>query len=181
LGTEWRQGWKQHIVGIVAAAEVWRNQAQHKHENNHNRDDGSNYTRALLPALPFGERHSERSRDMLSSEVIMLPENEPNPTVEHPAEPDIDPISPEEAEAIMEAALEPYLADGWLIVDRTSYATRLTRGMSNLDVRIDLLGQTQIEESNLTPLQNSGRLVAWVLLLAALLVMLALSSALGIL
>ena len=53
--------------------------------------------------------------------------------------------------------------------------------MRNLDVRVDLLGQVETEESGLTPLQDSGRLTAWVLLLALLLVVLALSAALGIL
>jgi hypothetical protein len=43
------------------------------------------------------------------------------------------------------------------------------------------LGQIVTQESGLTPLQDSGRLTAWVLLLAALLVALALSAALGIL
>jgi hypothetical protein len=52
--------------------------------------------------------------------------------------------------------------------------------MRNLDVRVDLIGRVEVQESGLTPLQDSGRLTAWVLLLAALLVTLALSSALGI-
>ena len=53
--------------------------------------------------------------------------------------------------------------------------------MRNLDIRVDLLGQVETEESGLTPLQDSGRLMAWMVLLAALLVVLALSTALGIL
>jgi hypothetical protein len=45
---------------------------------------------------------------------------------------------------------------------------------------VDLLGKLEPEESGLTPLQDSGRLIAWVLLLATLLIVLALSAALGI-
>jgi hypothetical protein len=96
-------------------------------------------------------------------------------------QPEIEPVGIAEAEKIMEEALQPYLADDWRIIDRGPYAARLTRGMRNLDVRIDLLGQVEIEESGLTPLQDSGRLMAWMVLLAALLVVLALSAALGIL
>jgi len=111
----------------------------------------------------------------------MLPDSEPRPTIEQPVEPEIEPIRPEEAEKLMAAALEPYLAEGWIVVDRTSYSARLTRGARNLDLRLDLLGQVETQETRLTPTQDSGRLVAWALLLAALLVALALSSALGIL
>jgi hypothetical protein len=109
----------------------------------------------------------------------MTPDTIPAPA--DPERPEIEPISPAEAEKILEQALQPYLADDWRILDRGPYAARLTRAMRNLDVRIDLLGQVEIEESSLTPLQDSGRLMAWMLLLAALLVMLALAAALGIL
>jgi hypothetical protein len=94
---------------------------------------------------------------------------------------EIEPISPDNAAAILKTALEPYVADGWRVIDRSAYDARLTRGTRNLDIRVDLLGQIVTQESGLTPLQDSGRLTAWVLLLAALLVALALSAALGIL
>jgi hypothetical protein len=94
---------------------------------------------------------------------------------------EIEPVGVEEAEKIMEDALQPYLTEDWRIIDRGPYAARLTRGMRNLDIRVDLLGRVESEESGLTPLQDSGRLMAWMVLLAALLVVLALSAALGIL
>ena len=94
---------------------------------------------------------------------------------------EIEPVGVEEAAKIMEDALQPYLAEDWRIIDRGPYAARLTRGMRNLDIRVDLLGRVESEESGLTPLQDSGRLMAWMVLLAALLVVLALSAALGIL
>jgi hypothetical protein len=94
---------------------------------------------------------------------------------------EIEPVGIDEAGKIMEDALQPYLAEDWRIIDRGPYAARLTRGVRNLDIRVDLLGQVETEESGLTPLQDSGRLMAWMVLLAALLVVLALSAALGIL
>jgi hypothetical protein len=94
---------------------------------------------------------------------------------------EIEPVGIDEAEKIMEDTLQPYLAEDWRIIDRGPYAARLTRGVRNLDIRVDLLGQVEAEESGLTPLQDSGRLMAWMVLLAALLVVLALSAALGIL
>ncbi|MBN1681826.1 MAG: hypothetical protein JW966_16215 [Anaerolineae bacterium] len=110
----------------------------------------------------------------------MLPENDTNPVRPHPTEPEIDPISPEDAAAILESALAPYLDDGWHILDQSAYYARLTRDTRNLDIRIDLLGNVETQESDLTSLQDSGRLMAWVLLLASLLVALALATALGI-
>jgi hypothetical protein len=107
----------------------------------------------------------------------MPPDTVPDST-EHA---EIEPIGIDEAEKIMEEALQPYLAEDWRIIDRGPYAARLTRGVRNLDIRVDLLGQVEVEESGLTPLQDSGRLMAWMVLLAALLVVLALSAALGIL
>jgi hypothetical protein len=108
----------------------------------------------------------------------MIPDTVPDPA--NPEPPEVEPVSPAEAEKILGEALQPYLADEWRLLDRGPYAARLTRGVRNLDIRIDLLGQVITEESGLTPLQESGRLIAWVLLLAALLIALALSAALGI-
>lgn len=104
------------------------------------------------------------------------PELEPNPGP--PTE--IEPINPHEAERILGQALEPYLAEGWRVLERDAYTARLTRDDRNLDVRVDLLGQVETRESGLTALQDSGRLVAWVLLITALLLALAITSALGI-
>jgi len=111
----------------------------------------------------------------------MLPESSSDPVSSPPPpEPDVEPISPAEAERVLQEAIDPYLTDGWRVLDRSSYAARLTRGMRNLDVRVDLLGEIDTQETSLTPLQESGRLTAWVLLLAALLVAFALATALGL-
>lgn len=114
----------------------------------------------------------------------MFSENAPDPGTPEPepaAPPDeIEPISPDDAAAILEQVLEPYLADDWHVLHRDAYSARITKGTRNLDIQVDLLGQVDTHESPLTPLQDSGRLMAWVLLWAMLLVALALGSALGI-
>ena len=106
--------------------------------------------------------------------------SETDPTAPPPEE-EIEPLDPAEAERILEEAIAPYLADEWIVLHRSPYAVRLTRGLRNMDVRVDLLGQVETEETGLTPLQESGRLTAWVVMLAMLLVALALATALGIL
>lgn len=113
----------------------------------------------------------------------MLPEDSPAPGIPQPdsPEPEVEPISPEEAEAILQAEMEPYLAEGWQVLHESAYTARLTRGMHNLDIHVDLLGNVKKQETPLTPVQDSGRLMAWMLLIAMLMVALALSSALGIL
>jgi hypothetical protein len=112
----------------------------------------------------------------------MLSENSPDPGITQPDPPDveIEPISPEKSEVLLKKAMEPYLADEWHVLYQDAYLARLTRGMRNLDVRVDLLGDIEITESELNPLQDSGRLMAWVVLIAMLLVVMALTSALGI-
>jgi hypothetical protein len=114
-------------------------------------------------------------------EEEMLPDNTPNLSQKPESKPEVEPISAAEAEAILEKTLQPYLTDGWHVLDRNAYSARLTRGTRNLDIRVDLLGQIETQESGLTPLQESGRLTAWILLITSLLVALAVSTALGIL
>src|SRR3990172_2180370 len=105
----------------------------------------------------------------------MLPDDKPPVSPSFPTpEPEIEPISPQEAASILKTALEPYSADGWRVIDQSAYDARLTRGTRNLTIRIDLVGQVVTEQSGLTSLQDRGRLTAWVLLLAMLLVALAL-------
>ncbi|MCD4685047.1 MAG: hypothetical protein K8S97_03820 [Anaerolineae bacterium] len=114
----------------------------------------------------------------------MLPENTPHSgTPQSQPQPDtdeIEPLSPEDATVILEQALEPYLTDKWHTLYRDAYSARITKSKRNLDIRVDLLGQVETQESELTPLQESGRLIAWMLLWAMLLVALTLGSALGI-
>lgn len=113
--------------------------------------------------------------------MLSEPPTEPGIPQANPRESEIEPISPEAAEVILKQAMAAYLDDGWYVLHEDAYSARLTRGVRNLDIRVDLLGEVDTTESGLTPLQDSGRLLAWVVLIAMLLVALALTSALGIL
>ncbi|MBN2470565.1 MAG: hypothetical protein JXN59_07565 [Anaerolineae bacterium] len=90
-----------------------------------------------------------------------------------------EPIAPEEARQALEAAIAPYLADGWIVLVEHDYMARLTKGRRNLEFFVDLLGEVSVTESGLSPVQEAGRLVAWLLLLVAFLLVVALASALG--
>ncbi|GAB4572159.1 MAG: hypothetical protein Kow0077_10750 [Anaerolineae bacterium] len=91
----------------------------------------------------------------------------------------VEPIAPEAARKCLEDAIAPYLADGWVVLVEHDFMARLTRGKRNLDFYVDLLGEVTIEEQALSPVQDVGRLVAWLLLVVAFLLALALASALG--
>ncbi len=93
--------------------------------------------------------------------------------------PAVDPIEPEVARQRLDDAIAPYLAEGWVIVVGHDYMARLNRGAWNLDFYVDLLGNVTVEKKALTIVQESGRLVAWLLLIVAVLLALALASALG--
>jgi hypothetical protein len=103
-----------------------------------------------------------------------LPSDEPPDQAQPP-----EPITPDEARARLDAALEPYLADDWVVRTRHDYMARLTRGGQNLDFYVDLLGEIQMEEAPLTPGQDSGRLVAWLLLIAVFLIIVIIATQLG--
>lgn len=90
----------------------------------------------------------------------MTPEPEP-----------IEPIPPHEARAILEQALRERLGDdwrdedsGWQWITGHDYMTRVTRGRINVDFYVDLLGNVTVTESPISPAQDSGRSLAWVLL-----------------
>lgn len=83
----------------------------------------------------------------------------------------IEPIAGDEARAILDRAIAERLGDdwqdessGWVLVTGHDYMARLTRGRANVDFYVDLLGNVTVETSEITPAQDSGRLVAWVLL-----------------
>jgi len=84
---------------------------------------------------------------------------------------ELDPIAPKEAQQRLEQAIAERLGDdwdsedsGWLVVDRTTYQARLTKGKVNLDFYVDLIGDVNIEEKQTTLVQESGRWIAWLLL-----------------
>lgn len=94
---------------------------------------------------------------------------------ESQAEPEI--IPPKQARAILEKAIADRLGanwqdeeTGWMLVAGHDYMARLTRGEQNLDFYVDLLGNVTVKESEITGGQQNGRILAWGLLLASLVV-----------
>jgi hypothetical protein len=88
---------------------------------------------------------------------------------------EIEPIAPEKARAILEAAIAERLganwrdeASGWQMVTGHDYMARLTRGTLNVDFYVDLVGQVTVEEKAITTAQDSGRLIAWVFLFVSM-------------
>ncbi len=95
---------------------------------------------------------------------------------------DEDVISPEEAENILRPEVEQLIAGGWRIAAKPLYGVRLVKGNEVLDMRVDLLGNVERKTKfNILSAEQTGRLIAWVLLITSLLVTLALASALGFL
>ncbi|GIL09399.1 MAG: hypothetical protein BroJett033_9100 [Chloroflexota bacterium] len=87
----------------------------------------------------------------------------------------VEPIAPEQARQILEAAVRERLGDnwqdedsGWAVVTSHAYMARLTRGRTNMDFYVDLLGAVTVEVKEISPVQDSGRLIAWLLLLLSL-------------
>ncbi|MCA9896149.1 MAG: hypothetical protein KC615_24355 [Anaerolineae bacterium] len=118
-----------------------------------------------------------------------------DPTITDPAimEPvsqtdeDFDPIAPELAREAIAAAIDerlgPNWADediGWSITYDSDYLVRLTRGKTNLDFHCDLLGEITVEEREISPVQASGRLIAWAVLIATLFVVFAIAQLAGV-
>lgn len=84
-------------------------------------------------------------------------------------------IPPEQARAILEAAIRERLGDdwqddedGWAVVSSHDYMARLTKGRVNLDFYVDLLGNVTVEQKPISPGQDIGRLFAWLMLLLSL-------------
>lgn len=87
----------------------------------------------------------------------------------------IEPIPPEQAREILERAMRAKLGDdwrdessGWQLVTGHDYMARVTRGRINVDFYVDLLGEVSISESQINPAQDSGRTLAWMLLILSL-------------
>lgn len=88
---------------------------------------------------------------------------------------EIQPIPADQARAILNAAIKERLGDdweddedGWVMVTGHDYMARLTKGRTNLDFYVDLLGNVTVEEKEITLPQDSGRLFAWIFLILSL-------------
>ena len=99
------------------------------------------------------------------------------------SEPDIIPAAQARA-AIQRRILEtlgPDYQHEWLVIHNADYLVRLNRGAVNLDFQCDLLGNVEVIERPVNPLQASGRFVAWTILIASLFIALFIALATGIL
>lgn len=101
--------------------------------------------------------------------------------------PPAEPISPEEARARLETAMRETLGDdwndpddGWLIISRHDYMARVTKGRTNVDFYVDLLGHVEIKRSPINAGQDAGRLVAWALLILSVLIALMIARIVGL-
>jgi hypothetical protein len=88
---------------------------------------------------------------------------------------DMQPIAAEHARALLEDAIRERLGadweddeDGWVRVTGHDYMARLTKGRTNLDFYVDLVGNVTVEEKPITLPQDSGRIIAWMFLLLSL-------------
>lgn len=82
-----------------------------------------------------------------------------------------EPISPDHARDILEAAIRARLGDrwededsGWTRVTGHDYMARVSRRRVNLDFYVDLLGHVTVEESESSPAADAGRLFLWIML-----------------
>jgi hypothetical protein len=87
----------------------------------------------------------------------------------------IKPVPPEEALVILENAVRERLGDdwdderdGWVVASKQPYMMRLTKGPTNMDFSVDLLGDVTIEEKSVVAGEDAARLVSWAFLLASL-------------
>jgi hypothetical protein len=86
---------------------------------------------------------------------------------------ELEPIPAEQARAILEQAMRERLGDNWqnedwVLLTGHDYMARVTRGGKNVDFYVDLLGNVRVEEKAVNPAQESGRLIAWLILLLSL-------------
>lgn len=100
--------------------------------------------------------------------------------------PEIEPISSDNARAILDDAMKRRLGDdwqdedsGWQLVTGHDYMARVTRGRLNVDFYVDLLGKVSIEEKEINSAQESGRMLAWIFLFLSLGIAFLLARAVG--
>ncbi len=77
-----------------------------------------------------------------------------------------EPISEEEARRILEDAIRQKLGEnwkddheGWAVITSHNYMARLNKGRKNVDFYVDLVGDVTIEEKDINPAQENGRLI----------------------
>jgi hypothetical protein len=82
-----------------------------------------------------------------------------------------EPISAEEARAILQNAIIERLGEdwddehiGWTQVSGHDYMARLTNGRQTIDFYVDLVGEVTVQERDDIPNTDTGRVTAWIVL-----------------
>lgn len=106
---------------------------------------------------------------------------------ERPPMDDFEPIASDIARQRIDEKITETLGEGWdaagspwMIVHDGDTYVRLTNRKINLDFQCDLLGEVTVTEQEIHPLQVSGRLVAWSVLLASLFLAFVIASLAGV-
>ncbi|GAB4511876.1 MAG: hypothetical protein OHK0046_10550 [Anaerolineae bacterium] len=88
---------------------------------------------------------------------------------------ELEPISAEQARTILYDAIQTRLGahwnhpqEGWAIITSHDYMARLNKGRRNIDFYVDLLGNVTIEEKEINPAQENGRLIVLMFLFGSL-------------
>jgi hypothetical protein len=97
---------------------------------------------------------------------------------------EIEPISPEQARKVLDEAILQKLGaqwedEGWVLVSGNDFMARLTRGRANVDFYVDLLGDVKVEEKEINAAQDFGRQIAWIFLIASIVIALLLARIAG--
>jgi len=106
-------------------------------------------------------------------------------SIPQPEQPDdIDIATPEEQRAAIDAAILERLGENWqkdwILVHDASDLVRVHQGEINLDFQADLLANVEIIEREANPLQLSGRMIAWSILVAFLLLAFTIAAIAGV-
>jgi hypothetical protein len=97
---------------------------------------------------------------------------------------EIEPISPAQARKVLDEAILQKLGaqwedDGWIMVSGNDFMARMTRGRTNIDFYVDLLGEIKVEEKEINAAQDFGRQIAWIFLIASIVIALMLARIAG--
>jgi hypothetical protein len=96
----------------------------------------------------------------------------------------IEPASPQAQRAAIDAAMLERLGANWptewIIVHNANDLVRINKGDINLDFQADLLAHVEVIERPASPLQLSGRWIAWLILGVSLFIAFLIASIAGV-
>jgi hypothetical protein len=95
-----------------------------------------------------------------------------------------EPASPQAQRAAIDAAVLARLGENWekdwIVVHNAHDLLRLNKGDLNLDFQADLLANVEVIEREASPVQLTGRLIAWLILALSLFVAFVAASVAGV-